>query len=160
VLEPIAASDAAVLRQLFELYCHDFSELVPLQLQPNGRFDVPLGDEWWTRDDHFPFFIRRDAELAGFALVRRGSRLSGAPEVMDVAEFFVARGARRGGLGKRAAHQLFRDFPGPWEIRVRQGHAAAQAFWAEVTTSWLGARLEPEPYLRGNLAWQVLRLRT
>jgi predicted acetyltransferase len=160
VLDPIAPSQAAVLRQLFELYCYDFSEHVPVKLKASGRFEVPLSDDWWTRDDHFPFFIRRGDELAGFALVRRGSRLSDARDVMDVAEFFVVRGARRTGLGARAVHDLFRKFPGNWEIRVRKSNTSAQAFWSRATETWLGARLPPEPYELDGAAWQAFRLRT
>lgn len=160
MLEPIAHDQAGVLRQLFELYCYDFSEHVAVKLKPSGRFEVPLSEDWWTRSDHFPFFIRRDDELVGFALVRRGSRLSDAPDVMDIAEFFVVRGARRSGVGVQAAHELFRKFPSNWEIRVRKSNATAFAFWSKVAETWLGARLTPEPFERDGAAWQALRLRT
>ena len=33
VLEPIAADQAPVLRHLLQLYAHDFSEYVPLELE-------------------------------------------------------------------------------------------------------------------------------
>ena len=58
-LDPISKDHASVLRNLFELYVYDFSEQLPLTLKPSGLFEVRLGDEWWSRDDHFPFFIRR-----------------------------------------------------------------------------------------------------
>src|SRR3954470_1620920 len=44
VLEPIARDQAFVLANLFELYVHDFSEQVPIDLQPNGRFDRPIDE--------------------------------------------------------------------------------------------------------------------
>ena len=156
MLEPITIEQAPVLRQLLELYCYDFSEHVTARLKPSGRFDFPLGEEWWTRDDHFPFFIRRADELVGFALVRRGSRVSAARDVMDVAEFFVVRGARRCGVGADAARALFQRFPGSWEIRVRDSNAAARQFWLHVSANRLSA--PSEPYVRDGVAWQLLRL--
>lgn len=158
VLEPIAAEQAFVLANLFELYVHDFSEQVPLELKPNGRFDLPVDDCWWNSGEHFPFFIRGQNSLLGFALVRRGSRVTDATDVMDVAEFFVVRGARGRGVGSSAARALFAAFPGRWEIRVRQSNVAAKAFWQGVARSWLG---EPPPwqaFSRAGVDWLVLEL--
>jgi hypothetical protein len=53
-LEPIARERASVLQNLFELYVHDFSEQVPLQLQESGRFELSPGEVWWTRDATSP----------------------------------------------------------------------------------------------------------
>lgn len=158
VLEPIAADQAFVLANLFELYVHDFSEQLPLELKANGRFDLPVDACWWTSSEHFPFFIRSEGNLLGFALVRRGSRVSTAAEVMDIAEFFVVRGARRRGVGRSAARALFSAFPGRWEIRVRQSNRAASTFWQNVAQSWLR---EPAPWAAfsvAGVAWQVLEL--
>jgi predicted acetyltransferase len=158
VLEPIAADQAFVLANLFELYVHDFSEQVPLELKPNGRFDLPVDDCWWNSSEHFPFFIRLEGQLLGFALVRRGSRVTAAADVMDVAEFFVVRGARRRGVGRSAARALFSAFPGHWEIRVRQSNRAASTFWQNVAQCWLR---EPAPWTAFSVAgvdWQVLQL--
>lgn len=157
VLQPIAADQAPVLQQLFELYCYDFSEQLRLPLRATGRFDIPVGD-WWTREGHVPFFIQREDELVGFALVRRGSHITGARDVMDVAEFFVVRGARRSGIGAEAARQLFERFPGPWEIRVRESNASALAFWSRVVSAWNGAQALPEPFERDGVAWRLLRV--
>ncbi len=157
-LEPITRAQAPVLRNLFELYVHDFSEYVPIDLQPNGRFDVRVSDQWWARDDHFPFFIRSNGKLSGFALARRGSRVSTASDIMDVAEFFVIRGARRGGVGAAAALALFSMFPGPWEIRIRRANAGALTFWSRVTASWLGHPVAPRPFSSDGVEWDLLRL--
>jgi predicted acetyltransferase len=158
VLQPIAADQAPVLQQLFELYCYDFSEQLRLPLKASGRFEMSVGD-WWTREEHFPFFIQRADELVGFALVRRGSHLTGARDVMDVAEFFVVRSVRRCGVGAEAARQLFERFPGPWEIRVRESNASALAFWSRVVSARHGEPTPTEPFERDGVAWRLLRAR-
>jgi predicted acetyltransferase len=70
-----------------------------------------------------------DGQLAGFALVSKGSRVSADPRVWDMAEFFVARGFRKRGIGAAAAHEVWRRFPGPWEVRVVESNRAALSFW-------------------------------
>ena len=158
VLERVTPDQAFVLANLFELYVHDFSEQVPVELKPNGRFDLPVDERWWNSDDHFPFFIRREGKLLGFALARRGSRVTTATEVMDVAEFFVVRGARGQGVGRSAALALFAAFPGRWEIRVRESNAAAQTFWQNVAHAWLGRAAPRTAFAAAGVAWQVLEL--
>ena len=147
-----------MLGNLLELYAHDFSEYVPLALKPNGRFDIDLGDRWWTAEHHHPFFIRQGGTLCGFALVRRGSRLTAATDVMDVAEFFVVRGARRTGIGRTVAHALFGMFPGAWEIRVRPANVHALRFWSRAVETWLGRPVAIESVPRDGVEWNVLRV--
>jgi predicted acetyltransferase len=157
-LAPIRPEQGSVLRNLFELYAHDFSEQVPLELEPSGRFEIQVGEVWWTRSDHFPFFIRASEQLLGFALVRRGSRVTDATEVMDVAEFFVLRGARGKHVGTTAAHELFSAFPGLWEIRVRESNRAALSFWSRAAARWLGLPVTPSVFSSDGVSWNVLRL--
>jgi predicted acetyltransferase len=147
VLDVIAPEEAATLHSLMQLYAHDFSEFMPLEVEPNGRFALPATEHWWSRDDHFPFFIRRDGKLAGFALVRRGSRITGDPEVMDMAEFFVLRGERRHGIGRSAAHALFAAFPGTWEVRVRRTNVPAHRFWLGALEAWASRLVTSEPHV-------------
>lgn len=157
VLEPVARDRAPALGNLFELYVHDFSEHVPIQIKPSGRFEITPGDEWWTRDDHFAYFIGLRGELAGFALLRARSRVTDTPGVMDVAEFFVLRGIRRRGVGRLAAHALFRAFPGPWEVRVRRTNVAAMQFWSRAVESWVAQPARSSPLSVEGHDWDVLR---
>ena len=157
VLDAITRESATVLNQLFELYAYDFSEQVPLELDASGRFGITPGEVWWTRDDHFPHLIRRGGKLTGFALARRGSRLTGDPDVMDVAEFFVLRGARGKGVGRRAAHALFDAFPGAWEVRVRRSNVAALRFWSRAAEARVRQPVPSQPVCVDGVDWDVLR---
>jgi len=157
ILEPISRERAAVLQNLAQLYAHDFSEHVPLELSPTGRFDISFGDRWWS-DGHYAFFIRCDEKLCGFVLVQKGSKFTGATHVMDVAEFFVVRGARRRRIGVAVAHHLFDAFPGPWEIRVRRSNGAALQFWSRATEQWLGQPALSTQVSFEGVDWIVLRV--
>jgi predicted acetyltransferase len=160
VLEPLTRDSESILNNLFELYAYDFSEHTPLQLEASGRFEVTPGDAWWTREDHFGYLIEVGGKLAGFALVRTGSRVTSQSDVMDVAEFFVLRGKRGRGIGKSAAHALFGAFPGTWEVRVRRTNVGALAFWLRAVAAWVQHPVASQPWCSEGVDWDVLRFVT
>ena len=101
-LEAAAERDAPVLASLLELYLHDLSEIFEVDVRPGGRFGYDRLPSYWREPDRrFPFLIRVGGELAGFALVTRGSPATGDPTDLDVSEFFVLRpvGPANGKLG-------------------------------------------------------------
>jgi len=77
---------------------------------------------------------------------------------MDVAEFFVIRGARGRGVGAAAAHALLTAFPGRWEIRVSQTNILAKRFWARAAHTWAGRPIASEPFSAEGVAWDLFRL--
>ena len=141
-LDPAAPGERPALENLMQLYVYDWSELGGLDVRANGRFaDYPL-DAYWRDDWHHPFLIRAGGQLAGYALVAARSRLTDAPGVHDMAEFFVMRGYRRKGVGRAAACAAFDRFPGRWEIRERDVNTAATAFWRRVVAHYTGGRYQ------------------
>jgi predicted acetyltransferase len=115
-------ADKHAVRQLLELYAHDFSEFNDGDVDQHGRFGYRYLDDYWIDAARHPFLIRVDGRIAGFAFVR-----SGQPH--DMAEFFVMRKYRRGGVGVEAARRLFTRFPGEWQVRQLAANAPATAFW-------------------------------
>ena len=141
-LDPASAAERAVLENLFQLYAYDWSELCRLDVGRDGRFADPSLDAYWQEGHHHPFLIRVDGRLAGFVLIAARSRLTGAADVFDMAEFFVMRKHRRQGVGFAAASAAFDRFPGRWEIRQRDENAAATAFWRRVIARYTGGRYQ------------------
>lgn len=135
-------ADRERLENLLELYIHDFSEILGHGPRENGRFGYDGLDAYWNEPGRFPFLIRADGQLAGFALVSRGSQVSGDATVFDVVEFFVVRGLRRRGVGAAAATRLFSSLAGTWEVRVMEQNAGAQAFWKRAVSSFTNASFE------------------
>jgi predicted acetyltransferase len=129
-LVPARPDDRALLESLLELYVHDLSEIFQIAPGEDGRFGYERLPLYFTETDRrFPFLIRRDGRIAGFALVTRGSPASDDPAVLDVAEFFVLRGYRRFGVGREAAQSLWRTLPGDWTVRVSEGNRGGVPFW-------------------------------
>ena len=128
-LQVVCATEeqAPILANLLELYVHDFSEFVHLELGQDGRFGYEKLPLYWTEATRHPFLISVDGRWAGFALVKRGSGVAqvardpeGRDDVWDMAEFFIVRGQRRRGVGASAAREVWRRVPGGWEVRVME----------------------------------------
>jgi predicted acetyltransferase len=144
-----------ILANLLELYAHDFSEFHNLEIGEDGRFGYRSLPLYWSEPDRHPFLVRMDGKLAGLALVQRGSQVSGDNAVWDMAEFFVLRGCRRLGIGTQAAQEVWRRFPGAWEVRVMHANIPAQRFWAEAISMFMGEAIQPVHIEKGGKSWCV-----
>ena len=156
-VEVVAATpeQEPVLANLLELYVHDFSEFLDLDIGEDGRFGYPSLPLYWSEPGRHPFLIRMDGKLAGLALVKRGSEVSGGDAVWDMAEFFVLRGCRGRGVGTLAAHQVWRRFPGAWEVRVMQRNTLARRFWSRAISTFAGEAIHPVRIERNGEPWDL-----
>jgi predicted acetyltransferase len=155
-LVPAAPEQQPILANLLELYAHDFSELHHLELGADGRFGYKPLPLYWSDPHRHAFLIQVDGRLAGLALVKRGSEVSDRETVWDVAEFFILRAYRRRGIGLKAAHEVWRKFPGPWEVRVMQSNRTALDFWQRaITTFNNGQAIRPARIEKDGEWWYV-----
>jgi predicted acetyltransferase len=138
--------DASMLANVFQYYVYDMTEIVDLELGGDGRFVVPALDAWWTDARRHPHFIQLDGKVVGFALVQQGSRITGDDQTWNVAEFFVMRKYRRGGVGGAAAVRVFDAYRGTWEVRELASNHGGIAFWRRV----IGI------YTKGNFREEIL----
>lgn len=152
-LEIVQREQSSILANLLQLYAHDFSEFQSLNIGTDGRFDYKPLPLYWSEPDRYPFLIRVDSKLAGFALLKRGSEVSANKEVWDIAEFFVLRGWRRHRIGTMAAHEVWRRFPGPWEVRVMQSNASAVLFWNRAVTAFIGGPAQAVQIEKDGRCW-------
>ena len=136
------ADQEPILANLLELYCHDFSEITALHLNSSGRFGYAPLPLYWQESGRYPFLVKVNNNLSGFVLVKKGSEISGDQDVWDIAEFFIVRGYRRHGIGMRAAHDVWKKFPGYWEIRVLPENQGGEAFWKRAIASFMGFTIE------------------
>ena len=129
-VDPASLDTAPLLSNLLALYMHDMSEIFPVEVGADGRFVYDKLPLYWSEPERrFPFLIRAGGKLAGFALVTRGLSGDDAPELLDVAEFFVLRSHRRSGVGCEAAFLLWKRLPGRWIVRVSEGNRPGVPFW-------------------------------
>ena len=133
---PLGARKA--IENLFQLYVHDFSEqwsgTERGELDAEGRFESYPFDVYWRDEGRVPLLIMAGGFLAGFALLNQHAH-SGRALDRSMAEFFVVRKHRRGGVGRRAAHAIFGRYPGQWEAAVARPNLGALAFWRAAVRS-------------------------
>jgi len=156
-IEVIAAGpeQESILANLLELYAHDFSEFHDLELGADGRFGYGCLPLYWSEPERYPFLSRMDGKLAGLALVKKGSEVSGNETVWDMAEFFVLRGYRRRGIGTQIAHEVWRRFPGLWEVRVMQSNIPACDFWTHAISIFTGGAIHPVRVEKDGKGWTL-----
>lgn len=129
-LQKVEYEQKSTLRNLLELYKYDFSEFDPEDdINPNGLYEYKYLDHYWTEEGRFPFFIKVDEKLAGFALVRDIGTNDLNQTVYWMAEFFVMKKYRKSKVGQTIAHELFNSFSGIWKVAQIETNTPAQAFW-------------------------------
>ncbi len=137
-MTPTTADEHDVLTALMQLYVYDFSEMLGLDVEDDGRYRGP------SMEGREAFLVRVDGKLAGFALILGKSRLTGEEGVRDLAELFVLRRFRRTGVGEKVARWLFDRYPSRWEVRQKQENAPAIAFWRRVIDRYTEGRYDEE----------------
>jgi predicted acetyltransferase len=152
---PARPKQESILANLLELYAHDFSEFNDLDLGADGRFGYSSLALYWNEPGRHPFLVRVEGKLAGLVLVKRGSEVSGNETVWDVAEFFVLRGYRRRGIGTQVASEVWRRFPGLWEVRVMESNVPARDFWAHAISIFTGEAIKAVRVKKDGKWWTL-----
>jgi predicted acetyltransferase len=131
-------AQAPMLQNLAQLYTHDFSEFwigtAKGELNRDGRFEPYPLEPYFTLTNWSASLIWSDNSLAGFALVNDQAH-SGEFCERNVGEFFILRKFRGQGVGRAAAHILFAQQPGSWEVAVARKNHAAYEFWRKTILS-------------------------
>jgi hypothetical protein len=68
------AEHQSALGNLLELYIHDFSELIPIDVGDDGRYGYKSLPLFWSDNSRLPLLARLDGKLVGFVLVTQGLR--------------------------------------------------------------------------------------
>lgn len=137
-LVPATPAHQQIIANLLQFYIYDFSEIMPLELGPDGRFEYPELPRYWSETSRFPFLAAANGKWVGLVFVKQVQGSTDQRPVWDMAEFFVLRGYRRRGLGTRLAHSAFQRFAGAWQIRVMESNAVARYFWEKAIEDFSG----------------------
>ena len=151
---PATETDLEIVLNLVPYYIYEMSGPMGWPCKTNGTFggcdDMaeywkthnPLTDpaDRWPHKEWkgYPFLVRVDGQLAGFAMIRW------RPEVdtYDVGEFFILRRYQKQGVGRLVAHHLFERFRGQWEVWEMKRNTSAQAFWKKVISEFTERQFE------------------
>jgi predicted acetyltransferase len=112
------------LRDLWQLYMSGLAEFRKSVVLVDGRFRDDRLLTYLAYEDHWPFIVKSDNEIAGFALIRNSK-----PGTHVIGEFFIKPQFRRIGIGTRAVSQIVHCFPGNWEVPFQEENVKAAIFW-------------------------------
>ncbi|AEY87460.1 putative GNAT family acetyltransferase [Streptomyces hygroscopicus subsp. jinggangensis 5008] len=139
-VRPATPEERPAVERLWLMFRHDLSEFTGLLPAVDGTFRSERVTYAFTEPGWAPYLLTCGEHPAGFAFVRG---LDGPVRVLN--SFFVVRGARRRGIGLRAAREVLTRHPGPWEIAFQQDNPAAVSFWPRVAGDLAGDAWTREP---------------
>lgn len=126
-----------LLANLLELYAYDFTEFCDLDIGDDGFYGYERLPLYWTESTRFPYLIYINKKIAGFILVQQGSPISDDMTVWDIPDFFVMKKYKRQGFGTAAAHKIWEQFKGSWQVRVLVGNQIACSFWRQAIKKFI-----------------------
>jgi len=118
-----------ILANLFELYAYEFTEFCQVDIGNDGYYGYENLPLYWTDPNRFPYLIYVDKKIAGFVFVQKGSPISDDAEVWDISQFFIMKKYKRHGIGTTAAHKIWQQYKGAWQVRVLVSNPIACSFW-------------------------------
>jgi predicted acetyltransferase len=143
-----SSKERVLLENLAQFYSYDFSEVLEMNVDEDGRFRGVDVTPYWVDEWRHPFLLRVDDKLAGFVLISERSKITGKSGVFDMTEFFVLRRFRRQGVGRAAAFAAFDRFGGPWEVRQREESPDATAFWRRAIDEYTRGHYQESRWVR------------
>ena len=108
------------------------AEFRDTEVRADGRYRDDRLRTYLAYDEHWPYLIRSQGEIVGFALVRKSK-----PTTYVIGEFFITSEVRGSGVGRGAVAEILQKFAGNWEIPFQKENSSGAAFWRK-TISNLG----------------------
>jgi [ribosomal protein S5]-alanine N-acetyltransferase len=137
-LVPATLEDYPTIQNMGRFYVYDMTEYMgdeeDWKIPENGLFECIDFKKYWDQPDTFPFILRQNKEIAGFAIIDK----KGSDEHVDfnMAHFFILRKFKKKGIGRAVACHCFSRFTGVWEVMVMPKNEGAYNFWKSVIVAY------------------------
>jgi ribosomal-protein-alanine N-acetyltransferase len=123
--------DYPIIQNMADYYAYDLSQYMGWSQEQDGSFNIGMDFiKYWQADNTFPFILKYDGELAGFAIVDKD--VTDSSNDFNMAQFFIIRKFVGRGIGQEVAFQCFDKFKGKWEVFVMPGNEGAYQFWKKI----------------------------
>ncbi len=126
------AEEKPLLTRLLELYSYEFSVYSNDDIDERGYYGYDHLDDYWEEEGRFPYLIRTNGKIAGFALICPHCDYRKEKGAHAIGEFFVMLKYRRMGVGTKVAMELFERHRGLWEVCYWRNNLPASRFWKKV----------------------------
>ncbi len=130
-IEKIENKDKSVLNNLFQLYLHDITASLSMDVNEHGLFEYNEIDYYFNNDSkHFAYFIKVSGNIAGFVLIDDNFMvLTKDNNNFDLSEMFVLNAYKGKGIGNIVANKVFDMHKGTWEVKPVPRSEGAKRFW-------------------------------
>lgn len=131
-IKKIEKKDKHVLDNLFQLYLHDISLSLPMDVNKDGLFDCDSLDVYINEKiNHYSFFIKVNNKYIGFALIDK-KLVESNNDNYELTMLFILNSYKNNGIGRLIAFKIFDMFEGNWEIKPTPHSKRAKKFWKRV----------------------------
>lgn len=118
-------NDKALLDNLLQLYLHDLSEFVHIEVGPNGKYEQSISSKYVSSFDKRAYIIHAEYHIIGFVLVEpQGNELK-------VNDLFVLNMWRGKGVGSAVVETLLKEGK-PIVCKFHQKNELARYFWDNI----------------------------
>lgn len=138
-LTRIESKDKPVLQNLFQLYMHDITASLPMDVNEHGLFEYNYIDYYFTEENRYAYLIHIENKIVGFVLIDDEFMvLDDKKDVpcYDFSEMFILNAYKKKGYGEIVAKQIFDMYKGNWEIRPVPRSEGASRFWLKVVKKY------------------------
>ena len=120
-------SNSRQIESLLDDYLGELSNYRDVSIGATSSVNYPYLDAYWSEVGRHIFLIQYSEQVVGFAFIRDPSSTESVAH--QVTEFYVRPDSRRLGIGRRAVLEIWKLFPGQWELQVHARNTAAVRFW-------------------------------
>lgn len=135
-LHLMGIEEKMLLIRLMELFLYEFSQFSNDDINEYGYYGYSHIDDYWNEKGRFPYLIRVDRKIAGFALICPHCDYRKEENARCIGEFFIMLKYRRKGIGQKVAVQLFNQHRGSWEVCFWKNNLPASKFWKKVVEEY------------------------
>jgi len=120
-------AEAETIRSLLKPYLSELHSLTRTD-ESVPSADYPYLPLYWSEAGRSAFIFAEGDNVVGFALIRGPE--STETGTWEMSEFYICPSARDRGVGQAAAVEVWRRFPGAWEVEVSRANRRAVSFWS------------------------------
>ena len=138
-LKKIEAKDKSILQNLFQLYMHDITASLPMDVNEHGLFEYNYIDYYFTEESRYAYLIYVEENIAGFVLIDDEFMVldkENDKPCYDFSEMFILNAYKKKGYGEIIVKRIFDMLKGNWEIRPVPRSEGAKRFWLKAVKNY------------------------
>ena len=134
-LVKLKTKDKPTLKNLLQLYLHDITASLPMDVNEHGLFKYDNLDLYFTDKDGFGYLIYIEDKIIGFVLIDYDFMVLDKSKDIpsyNLSELFILNAYKKIGYGETVVKQIFDMYKGNWEVRPVPRSEGAKKFWLRV----------------------------